>query len=100
MKIGAKNQRRILLAKHLEQRKDFLLYWMSANEIMLNMRENPLSNIGISNDKKKRAVATLSYNGITTNNVASLLRELVAKGIVERKNGKVTQYRRIEGDEK
>lgn len=99
MKIGAKNQRRILLAKHLEQRTDFLLHWMSANEIMLNMRENPLSNIGIPKNKKK-AVSTLSYCGITTNNVASLLRELVIKGAVERKTGRVTEYRRIEGDKK
>tara|TARA_R110000824_G_scaffold32561_3_gene105053 strand:+ start:9067 stop:9348 length:282 start_codon:yes stop_codon:yes gene_type:complete len=90
---GTGKQRRILLAKHLEQRPDFLSHWMSAQDTMLNMRENPLSNIG-KDKHQTRAVSTLFYCGISTINISALLRELVLKGVVEEKRGRVRQYRR------
>lgn len=94
---GTAKRRRKLLRKHLEQRPDFLMSWMTAERVMLDLRNNPLSGL----NKKLKKVATTMYCGITTHNTASLLCELVKKKIVERRMGYVVggsnvyEYRRM-----
>ena len=94
---GTAKRRRKLLRQHLEKRSDFLVDWMTAERVMLDLRNNPLSGL----DNKLKAVATTMYCGITTHNTASLLCELVKKKIVERRMSRIVggsnvyEYRRL-----
>tara|TARA_R110000824_G_scaffold380886_2_gene573418 strand:+ start:560 stop:862 length:303 start_codon:yes stop_codon:yes gene_type:complete len=97
---GTAKRRRKLLRNHLEKRPDFLVDWVTAESVMLDLRSNPLSCM----DNKLKAVATMMYCGVTTIGTARLLSELVMKGIIERRMchrvgfSRVYEYRRLRNE--
>ncbi len=95
--MSAKRRRRTL-RMHIERKPEMLKDWMTPEQVMFEMIENPLSRLSEKHKTDYKACSTHNYMGITRRSVATLLSELCRKGILERKDDltyqRVSLYRR------
>tara|TARA_Y100001963_G_scaffold31837_1_gene43895 strand:+ start:653 stop:958 length:306 start_codon:yes stop_codon:yes gene_type:complete len=98
VKNMAAKRRRQLLRMHIDRKPEMLTDWMTPEQVMFEMIENPLSSLSEKHKSDYRACSTHNYVGMTRRSIATLLSELCRKGILERKDDltyhRVSEYRR------